>query len=421
MRASHILWNFGGLALPLVVAFFAIPQLLAVIGQEKFGLLALAWGFIGYAGALDLGIGRALTQMVGVMRGQTQEDQIPVALYTANRITLMVGLIGGSLLGLAALLGGYSWIKVTTTSDTELMFSMLLLAVALPVQAMSATYRGVNEGFLNFRGVSLVRVALGVVNFGGPWLVSMYTVSLPAAVSTLVISRLLALFFYRKLAFDCIGQSRGARQATTFVPEIARRLFTFGKWVTISSVVSPVLVQADRFVIAAMLSAVAVTAYIVPYEVVTQSLIIVGAISSVIFPYLSQLMAAEGDSWRKYLKTWFNRVAVLMGLCSVVLAMLLPYILPWWIKEGFNSESILVGQILCLGVFFNALGSMCFAGLHAAGRADITAKFHLLELPFYLMVMVLLLNFYGLAGAAWAWALRMGVDFALLRNALRKL
>lgn len=420
MRSSHILWNFGGLALPLVIAFFAIPQLLAVLGQEKFGLLALAWGLIGYAGALDLGIGRALTQMIGVLRGQGQDNQIPASLYTANRITLVVGLGGGVLLALAALFGGYGWIKVSVTSPDELMYSMLLLAIALPVQAISATYRGVNEAFLNFKGVSLVRVALGVVNFGGPWLVSGYSSSLVAAVSTLVISRFLALVFYRKLALKCIGNTQGQQQVQ-YTPEVAKQLFSFGKWVTVSSVVSPVLVQADRFVIAAMLSAAAVSVYVVPYEVVTQGLIVVGSISSVTFPYLSRLMAEGGDAWKGYLKTWFNRVAVLMGLCSILLAIALPYILPWWIKAGFNSESVLVGQILCLGIFLNALGSMCYAGLHAAARADITAKIHLLELPCYLFALVVLLNLYGLPGAAWAWTLRMGFDFVLLKNSLKKI
>lgn len=419
MRASHILWNFGGLALPLVIAFFAIPQLLAVIGQEKFGLLALAWGLIGYAGALDLGVGRALTQMVGVLRGQGNDSQIAVALHTAIRITFLFGLVGGGLIAFTAVMGGYAWIKISVTSPDELMYSMILLAVALPIQAMSATYRGVNEAFLNFKGVSLVRVALGAVNFGGPWLVSIYSVSLVASVSTLVISRLLALIFYRKLALNCIGAAQDPSLKNHYSPEVARELFAFGKWVTVSSVVSPVMVQADRFVIAAILSAAAVSIYVVPYEVVTQGLIVVGSISSVVFPYLSKLMTEGDDMWKAYLRTWFKRVAVLMGLCSVMLAVLLPYILPWWIKVGFNPESVLIGQILCVGIFLNALGSMCYAGLHAAARADITAKIHLMELPLYLGALVLLLSIYGLPGAAWAWVLRMGIDLVLMWKALK--
>lgn len=421
MRASHILWNFGGLALPLAVAFFAIPQLLASLGQEKFGLLALAWGLIGYAGALDLGVGRALTQMVGVLRGQGNDAKIAVALYTANRITLVFGLVGGGLTALAAVMGGYSWIKVSATSTDELMYSMILLAVALPIQAMSATYRGVNEAFLNFKGVSLVRVALGVVNFGGPWLVSIYSASLVASVSTLVISRLLAVFFYRHLALNCSRVAQVQPSESHYEPAVARQLFTFGKWVTVSSFVSPVMVQADRFVVAAMLSAAAVSIYVVPYEVVTQCLIISGSISSVIFPYLSKLMAEGEIEWKAYFKKWNTRVAALMVFTSVTLAVCLPYILPWWIEVGFNEQSVLVGQILCVGVFLNAVGTMYYAAIHAAGRADVTAKIHLFELPLYLSTLVLLLEVFGVSGAAYAWAFRMGLDTVLLRKCFKNL
>jgi O-antigen/teichoic acid export membrane protein len=68
MRVSHVGWNLAGLSLPLLVAALTVPHLVEVLGKEKFGLLALAWGLIGYAGVLDLGIGRAVTQLVSRLR-----------------------------------------------------------------------------------------------------------------------------------------------------------------------------------------------------------------------------------------------------------------------------------------------------------------------------------------------------------------
>ena len=53
MRIRNILWNLFGLGLPLLIAAATVPKLLLLIGNERFGFLALAWGLIGYAGALD--------------------------------------------------------------------------------------------------------------------------------------------------------------------------------------------------------------------------------------------------------------------------------------------------------------------------------------------------------------------------------
>lgn len=420
MRLSHVGWNLGGLALPLGVAVLTVPPLIGTLGQERFGLLALAWGLIGYAGALDMGLGRALTQMVSRLRGEGNLSSIPSVLATAGRITLVSGLVGGLLIGLVTVLGGASLLKTTVTSPHELLGATLLLAIALPAQAMSATYRGLNEAYLNFRGISLLRAALGVVNFAGPYAVSLVTIQLPWMIATLVVSRLMALFIYRHLAKSCLRQEPETQAAAAYSPSIAKALFSFGGWVTVSSVVSPILVQADRFVIAATISAAAVATYVVPYEVVVQSSILVGAISSVIFPGLSRLMQEKPNGWRPYFRKWLLRVAILMAIVCTMLGFLLPYILPLWIKDNLNPESIVIGQILCVGVFANALGSMFYAVIHAQGRADITAKLHLVELPIFLTLLTVLISQFGLTGAAMAWVLRMASDAFVLSVLVRQ-
>jgi O-antigen/teichoic acid export membrane protein len=297
---------------------------------------------------------------------------------------------------------------------------MLLLAIALPAQAMSATYRGLNEAFMNFKGISLLRAGLGVVNFAGPYAVSLFTTQLPWLVATLVVSRLVALFIFRYLATRCLQNEPETRGPAVYSSSIARSLFTFGGWVTVSSIVGPIMVQADRFVIAATISAAAVSVYVLPYEMVAQSLILVGAVSSVMFPGLSTLMQEKPDQWKPYFRKWLLRVAGLMAVVYTALALLLPVILPLWIKSNLKPESILVGQVLCLGVFANAMGSMFYALLHAKGRADVTAKLHLIELPIFLAVLFFLISQFGVIGAAWAWVGRMVFDsIALAWNSRR--
>lgn len=410
MRLSHISWNLAGLVLPLLVAFVTVPQLIEKLGSERFGLLALAWGLMGYAGVFDIGIGRALTQMVARLRGEGNLTPIPSVLTTAGRITLITGLTGGSFIVLAVFFGAAAWIKTQSVPSNEVSEAMLLLAVALPVQAMSATYRGMNEAYLNFKGISLLRMGLGVVNFGGPFLLAFYTTDMFWLVSTLVGSRLMALFFYYRFATSCLEESMPEKKQARFSSQIAKTLFRFGGWVTISSVVSPLLVQMDRFVIAAVISAAAVTIYVVPFEVVVQSLVLVGAVSSVIFPSLSKLMHEKPDQWQVFFQRWLFIVTGMMFLVCALLAIFLPTFLQLWLKGNFVPESAVIGQVLCFGVFANAIGSMYYALLHAKGRADLTAKLHLIELPLFLFSLIFLLHQFGLTGAAWAWVGRMAFD-----------
>lgn len=414
MKISHVSWNICGLVIPLFVAALTVPSLLENLGNEKFGLLALAWGLIGYAGAFDLGLGRALTQMVASMIGERRLTYIPDTLATANLITLFSGLFAGSMIALFAVLGGASVLQTQNTSESEVMIAILLLSVALPAQAMSSTYKGLNEAFMNFKGISLLRAFLGIIHFIGPYAVSSFTTQLPWLVSTLVLSRLVSLVIYRFLALRCLRRENETKETGRYSFDIANKLFLFGGWVTVSSVLSPLMSQSDRFFIAALISASAVSTYILPYEIVVQSLVFVGAISSVIFPKLSQLIKEKPADWNIYFRSWLKFVTVLMGTICLLLAFCLPWLLGHWLGDKLNPQSITIGRILCLGVFASSIGAMYYAVIHAKGRADITAKLHIIQVPFYIALLFMLILNFGVFGAAIAWSIRTIADaFAL--------
>ncbi|CAG9169609.1 oligosaccharide flippase family protein [Cupriavidus pampae] len=407
MRASHISWNLFGLGLPLLIAALTVPHLLAGLGGQRFGLLALAWGLIGYASALDLGIGRATTQRVAALRNGHDEASIADVLTTATRLTLVTGGIGMVLILLAAMLGVGNLVHANEVPQSEVRSAILLLGLALPMQAVSATYRGVNEAYLSFRNISVLRILLGAANFGLPYLISLFTTRVDILIASLVISRALALWFYRVFALQCLPADG---RHGTYSRGVARQLFQFGGWFTISSVLSPLLTQADRFLIAAIISAAAVTTYVIPYEVTVQTLILSSAVTTVAFPAISRLLVDDPAGATRLFRLWFVRVigAMLAGL--LLLAAILPELLTLWLGHPADPASVAVGRILCVGVLANAIGSMYFALLHAKGRTRATAMLHLLEVPLYIAALVGLTKAFGVSGAAVAWSLRMSFD-----------
>ena len=71
-------------------------------------------------------------------------------------------------------------------------------------------------------------------------------------------------------------------------------------------------------------------------------------------------------------------------------------------------------QFLAIGVFLNSLANVPFGLVQSVGRPDLTAKSHMIELPFYLFILWWLLNAYGIVGVAIAWVLRVAVDTIIL-------
>lgn len=411
MRLDNVAWNAAGLAAPLAVALLCVPPLLERLGTERFGLLALAWALTAISGLFDLGIGRATTRCVAVQLGRGESHRIASTLAAAVRIAGQAGLAGALLLMLAAAFGAHRAIRYDPVLEPEVLQATLLLALAIPLQTLIATYRGVSEARQQFRGISLVRMALGVANFAAPLAVAQYTSHLALLVLSLLLARMAACMAFRQLARQELPR---AGETPPLSAHERRELLRAGGWFSVSAVVSPILVQADRFVIGAVLSAAAVSTYAVPFDLITQLLIVVTAVTTVVFPSITYHLQTDATSARAQFDRWLWIVAGAMASVTALVAWWLPVLLNLWLGAALPAEASTVGRWLCLGVWINAVGSMYFAWLHAQGRFRATALLHLVELPLYLSALFLLLHLFGVTGAAIAWVLRVGLDSAVL-------
>jgi O-antigen/teichoic acid export membrane protein len=85
------------------------------------------------------------------------------------------------------------------------------------------------------------------------------------------------------------------------------------------------------------------------------------------------------------------------------------------------SHSINVFKILSLGVFFNATATLPFFLLQGAGRPDLPAKFHFVELFIFGILLYFFIPKFGIEGAAISWSLRSLIDAFLLFGSTHKL
>jgi O-antigen/teichoic acid export membrane protein len=408
MKLTSIGWSAAGLAAPLLVALLAIPPLLARLGNERFGLLSLAWALTSMSGLFDLGLGRATTRLVATQLGRRATQAPRGTAAVALRLAALAGLGGAALLALGTLLGLDRLLRLASVAPAEVRQALWLLALTIPLQTLIATYRGISEACQQFRGISLLRMMLGVANFVAPLVVAQFSTHLAALVAVLLAARVLACLGFRHLALASLPPGPGAALAQSE----RRQLLHTGGWFTVSAVVSPLLVQADRFFIGAVVSAAAVASYTVPFDIITQLLIGVTAVSTVAFPTITHLLQRDASQARREFRRWLWRVAAGMTPLCIAIALLLPTALPLWVGSALPAETVTVGRWLCLGVWVNAVGSMYFAWLHAQGRFRATALLHALELPLYIGALMLLLARFGVVGAAMAWTARVVLDTA---------
>ena len=418
LLARNGVWNLAGLGLPAVAALVALPALLRGLGEERFGILAISWTVVGYFSLFDFGIGRALTTRISAELGVGRPERGAGIAWTG--LVLMGGL---GLLGTLAVLAATPLLltrvlHVPAELHDESRAAFLLMAATLPFVITTAGTRGILEAHQRFDLVNAVRVPLGLLNFLGPLAMLPFSTSLAALVAVLAAGRVLAWGASAVLA-KRVMPSLGGR------PRLVRAevgpLLRIGGWMTVTNTVGPIIVYADRFLIAGLVSTAAITWYVTPFEVIGRLLIITTAIASVLFPaFAASFRGDRALTARRYDQGLRATAALLFPVCLAV-ACIGPWALAHWVGEDLARASGRVARLLAVGVFANAMGQVPFTLVQATGRPDLSAKLHLAELPLYVALLAWLTRTYGVEGAALAFALRALVDTLCLMAIARRL
>jgi O-antigen/teichoic acid export membrane protein len=421
LLARNTVLNLIGQVIPLLIGLATIPYIVRGLGTERFGVLAIAWVLLGYFSLFDLGLGRATTKFVADCLGRGKEQELPELIWTSLGFQVLLGLAGGVCAGAITplLVGRILKIPMTLVGETTTAF--FLLAGSLPFVLASNGLRGVLEAGQRFDMVNYVRIPASTSVFLLPALALPLGFRLPGIVLLLVLSRLVTMLAYLWACFKAFPALR-RKSAFSFQSRLLRPLAVYGGWLTVTNIVSPVLIYLDRFLIGSLLSMAALTYYTVPSEVVTRLLIVPSSLVATLFPAFSTI-DASGDKSR--LEELFARsikpLLLILGPLSLLIAVFSHELLALWVGADFAERATGVLQILALGVLINSMAYVPFSLLQATGRPDLTAKFHLLELPLYAGLAWILIGHMGIVGAALAWTARVSVDAALLFGAAWRL
>lgn len=416
--AKNTLINLAGQVLPLFVGIVTIPLLVKGLGTERFGVLTLAWMVIGYFSLFDLGLGRALTQIIAIRLGKEEEIELPGLVWTALAIMAVMGVIGSLIAGSLSPLLIAQVFKMSDQLRTESLLAFYILSASIPIVILSSGFVGILTAYQRFDLINAVRIPLGLLSFILPLLVLPFSTSLVPITLLLAVSRLVSSVAQYWL---CLRVMPSLRKEKRFIPEAINPLFSFGGWMTVSNIISPLMVYLDRFVIGVVISVTAVAYYATPYEIVTKILIVPGALIATLFPAFAASNNSDVNHVVQLLSKSITATFILIFPIVFVMVSFSREGLMIWIGKDFANNSASVLQWLAAGVFINGLASVFFALIQGRGRPDLTAKFHLLELIFYLPLLWWALKHYGIVGAAVAWTLRVTIDGILLLWATQRL
>jgi O-antigen/teichoic acid export membrane protein len=406
-----VAWNLLGLGAPLLVALACIPPLIHGLGPPRFGLLTLVWAVVSYFGLFDLGLGRAVTQQVSAAFGAGREREGIAIAANATALLGLLGVIAGIVLWTLAS-WGVGLLREVADPDEAIRASRAM-AWAMPFVVLTSGLRGVLESRGAFGAINRIRLVTGAATFLVPlWVLRAGENDLGTIAWSLAALRIAGFAWH---AAEVGRLLPGALRPGPLDWPIVRRLLGFGGWLTVTNLVGPLMSYLDRFVIGSVLSVTAVAWYVTPQEMVTKLLIVASALTSVLFPRMAEIHSGgDGEANRRIERRGLLALYLTLFPITLGLAAAAGPVLRLWVGDAFAGESAVAMQVFCAGVLLNSLAMVPYSAIQARGRADQTALLHLVELPLFLVAIVLLAREWGVAGAAVAWCARVATDFAAL-------
>ena len=394
----------------MIAAVICIPYLIEVLGEAKFGVLTLVWAIISYAGLLDLGLSKAITNKISIFIGTNEINKIPNFFRSAKLVLFLFSMITAAILisfsnPIAThLQGGFE-----NVLDARL--GVCFIGLSVPFITLTSIYRGVLEAKGLFSVVNIIRLPMGLMSFILPVVIT-YQLGpdLLLIIIGLVIIRVIFYVIHKQTAQKVVLE---ISQPDGYDWTEMKLALNVGAWITLTNIISPLMGYLDRFVLMAMLGPKAVTFYVTPQEIVTKLWIIPGAITSAVFPVFSR-NAMDSSANIKYFTRSLWLILLPLFPIVIVLYFYSYEIMSLWISENFAVSSAPILQILIVGIFVNCFSHVPFTYLQATGNAKLTAVIQVVQFPLFIAVLFFSISNFGLIGAAYAFVIRLLCDAILM-------
>lgn len=398
--AKNSFFNVAGYLIPGLLSIPILGYMARELGIEEFGLFTLILSIVGYASIFDIGITRSVIREIAIYKHNKKE--VIKILSTSTLIILLLGILAAFLI-IIFNIQITNLLKVSANIKEEFNLCLIIMSLSIPFFLVTQVWCSLLEGKEEFLKLNIYKSISSTLVILLPAIGLFWGQSLTYVIIGLLISRIIAMLLIFKFC-------KGYRFVITFDKLVFNRLITFGGWIAISNIISPIMSYFDRFILANRMGSDVVGFYTGPSEAIARIGIFPSAIARTIFPMLS---SNQMDSFK------IKKISYVLIIISVVpfalfFAGFAEEILSLWLGDSFALKSSSVFQILILGLVFNSVAQVPFASIQASGNSKATALLHLIECLPYIVLLWWLITHYGIIGAAWAWTIRMLIDMILL-------
>ncbi len=401
--ARGALLSFGGQMLMMLATLVATPWTIRLLGPERYGVLALMHVLVGYLAFADLGMGTASTRFGAMAHEQGDEEGEAAAIWSSLMLALVPAtLVGAALFALARPLV-VQGLRLPPSLHEAGIFCVRLAAIG---------FMGRNaSGVLNTAALVRLRVELLVSVASGSAILQIVLVpvvlylgaGLKGAAIVIACVAILNSLMHAVISMKLLPALRRPIVRSDLLKALAR----FGGALVVSTIAETALTNSEKLLIPRYASVQALAHYSVAFTLAFMMTAVPTAMLQMLMPALSRMHANDDRPGLEQLYRRALHGMLYWGLPAVLFVSVVarPF-LTLWAGPEYGRESALPFFLLIGGVLVEILSFPSYGLLIAYGRTDLVARCNVLLLLPYLIVAVVLIHYFGAAGAAVAWSLR---------------
>lgn len=398
MLARNSLFSIAGSVVPVLITVATLPVLLAAVGAERYGALALCWLILVYSAHVLGGVGTAITHAVA--RAGANDGVARETMATGLATAMVVSPITAAVAGFIAYVFFAQFFQVSEAVKTELLQSIWLIGASSFISGIARACIGALIGKERF---AVTSVSSMVSNGGLPLLALVFAHVFGPTMSSLLWASFTAYSLGLVILLIDLWRSQLRGNQAKLSWSRSKGLLQFGFWIMAAAIIAPLLLTLDRMVIGAQLGAIAVAAYTIPFQIISRLQLVPQSLVNVLFPRFS---ASEGEKARKM--AFFYSV-VMTGLFAPMIVGLIYIIEPLlhlWLRDQLDPQSFQVGVWLLLSFYVTAIGNTVTIFMQSQGRGDLAAKIQMAEIVPYAILLLYCTVSFGLMGVVMAFLLR---------------
>jgi len=392
-------FNLGSYAYLLLAAFFSIPIILNSLGSDLFGVYVLLASIVPLVSALDFGLGNAVVRELS-LPDFPKKDYIGTWRTSFCLFTVIGIFLSLAVFGFLRVIPNYWDIfrLIDASSLTQLSY---IIGVTILFNHLNAHLLNLPQARQQFEIFNLKTLLVGTGNTVVTAIASTMTKNVADLFLIQFIFHLLTficLVFYAKRIFS------GWDFFPSFKKKTAARLTIFGLKNFAASLSGQFEAQASKYIIGAKASALAITAFSIPQNIMLKAAGVISQVALAIFPTGTSLLTKDRMPKLSKLILLIESLILAFGIIGIVSAYTFGgQFLLWWLKNpAVVSLATPVLRVLSFYLLLTALTPIPTVVLIGMNYPQVPSFFAVLTVALEIGLLFVLVPPLQAVGAAYA-------------------